>query len=235
MRHVLTLLTVLVLSTTVTVGCDKKKEGGDKAAPAPDKTAEKAGVEKAGVEKGAEASFKCDEKNAITISGTESVDKSLKLTAPFELKKTVGWLSGMQGAGKTTKHAYVGMANYDGFKLRKSFGFHAPSKPGEVLIQLDFSSEAKPAEIAVQKKVYAGLSVGPGEYKPGRDATKAFSVTVFNGAPNGHGVTSMATGKAVVTQATATHICGTLEAKNEKGLNVKGSFAVEIEKDMWAQ
>ena len=84
----------------------------------------------------------------------------------FELKKTLGFISGMRyNAKSTAKHAYVAFANYDvqlGF-----FAVDVPKEPGQIVIVISFKTENREMPLEQQMDAYAKMKVPTGTYPPG--------------------------------------------------------------------
>ncbi len=227
-------------STTVAVGvivvallaCKGQKPATEES------TRDEANTEQAGARDEQNPSG-CPGTNTVALSNLDAVNKKLVVPATISISKGIGWYQGMQGSGKTSKHAFVALASYDDVRLT-SWGLDMPKDEGKVAVQIDFSSEFQEATTDEQKKVYASLSVPPGDYPPGRMLPKTVDVIVYVGGVSGgysilSGDTSKFEGKGVLAKASDGELCGTFDITAPTGASAKGSFSVKVEKDLWAQ
>lgn len=218
----------LALCAALTLGlaasCGKKKADADG-----DQAGAKNNAAKAG-------GSPCSEKNELVFTPAEG--DGLKLDAPFTVKKTLGYISGMSYSGKSlAKLGYVVFANYEA-KIGM-YGVDLPQDPKEVALVVSFKTKSEDVEMEKQQELYKSMKVPTGEYaKPGwMDVEQIFQVGYLVGGSNSIPTLSMpeAKGKATLTVSTPEWICGSLDFTSPKGSTVKGTFAVKVEKDMWAK
>lgn len=218
----------LALCAALTLGlatsCGKKKSDADG-----DKTGAKNNAAKAG-------GSPCSEKSELVFTPAEG--DGLKLDAPFTVKKTLGYISGMSYSGKSlAKLGYVVFANFEA-KIGM-YGVDLPQDPKEVALVVSFKNKSEDVEMEKQQELYKSMKVPTGEYaKPGwMDVEQVFQVGYLMGGSNSIPTLSMpeSKGKATLTVSTNEWICGSIDFTSPKGSTVKGTFAVKVEKDMWAK
>jgi hypothetical protein len=225
-RSSLSLALCAVLSLGLVASCGKKKSD---AKGEGDKSGAQNNAGKAG-------GSPCSEKTELVFTPAEG--DGLKLDAPFTVKKTLGYISGMSYSGKSlAKLGYVVFANFEA-KIGM-YGLDMPKDPKEVALVVSFKNKSEDVEMEKQQELYKSMKVPAGEYaKPGwMDVEQIFQVSYFVGGSNSGPTLSMseAKGKATLTVSTPEWICGSIDFTSPKGSTVKGTFAVKVEKDMWAK
>ena len=225
-RSSLYLVLCFALSLGLAASCGKKKSDakGDG-----DKSGAKNNAAKAG-------GSPCSEKTELVFTPAEG--DGLKLEAPFALKKSLGYLSGMRYNDKATaKLGYVVFANYEA--TLGPYGVDLPKDPKEVALVVSFKSKSEDTAFEKQEEAYKAMKVPTGEYaKAGwMDPEQIFQVGYFVGGSNSGPTLSMpeAKGKATLSVSSPEWICGSIDFTSPKGSTVKGTFAVKVEKDMWAK
>jgi hypothetical protein len=153
----------------------------------------------------------------------------------FELKKTLGFISGMRyNARSTAKHVYVAFANYDaelGF-----FAVDVPKEPGQIVIVISFKTENRAMPLNQQMDAYAKMKVPTGTYPPGwMIEGRCFQVNYFVGGQEGGPSISGqgASGSATLTTSTSDRVSGRIDFTSPGGSTIRGTFNVRIEKDLW--
>jgi len=219
-----TLLILLcgTLTLGLTVSCGKKKS--DDGAGKKDGAAAKTG------------GSPCQETTSLEFTPAEG--DGLKLDAPFAVKKSLGYISGMRYNDKAlAKLGYVVFGNYEA-KLGP-YGVDLPQDPKHVALVVSFKSKSEEVAFEKQEELYKTMKVPTGEYaKAGwMDPEPIFQVGYFVGGSNSGPTLSMqeSKGRATITVATPEWICGSIDFTSPKGSRVKGTFAVKVEKDMWAK
>jgi hypothetical protein len=197
-------------------GCGKGDKGGDK----------KKGKTTSG-------SSECDETNDLKIVFGEKESPGLA-AGPLEVKKTLGYISGMGQSKTVAKYAHVAVSNTADMKLGP-YGALPPKNPGEVVLIVAFKTKNVPTELPQQRDNYNKLSVAPGTYKPGwMEMTRSFQVSAFlGGKGSGPALSGTGSGVATLTKSTPTRLCGSINMTTRAGSSIKGTFNVPIEMDLW--
>lgn len=172
------------------------------------------------------------ETNNITAVFSQSEQYS---PGAFELKKTLGFISGMRyNAKSTAKHAYVAFANYDA--QLGLFAVDVPREPGQIVIIISFKTGNRLVPLEKQMDIYNNLTVPVGDYPAGwMTEGRCFQVHYFVGGQEGGPSISGpgARGTATLTTSTPERISGSIDFTSPGGSTIKGTFNVEIEKDLW--
>lgn len=162
-------------------------------------------------------------------------DKELHNPGAFELKKSLGFISGMRYNGKSTaKLAYVVFANYEA--QLGSYSVEPPKEAGQIAILVSFKTENKEIPFSQQMEEYAKMKVPIGDFEPSwMGEGKSFQVTYFVGGQSGGPAMSGtgASGTASLTVSTPEKVSGSINFTSVNGSTIKGTFNVKIIKDLW--
>jgi hypothetical protein len=201
------------------IACGKKK-GGEKSG--------KSGTA------ASDPTARCKEKNQIQIQVKEG--ERVKLDKPFELKKSLAFLTGQWINGKAVaRRVSVAMANYEDLAMGRYMTTY-PDKPGQVLIVLSMQGKAKEVPFEKQKEEYKKRPLPTGEFTAAPNwMDKHLHIAVFRGEKKGIGnsFVGRGKGKAVITHISRKAVCGTVDYESAKGSTVKASFALPIQGDLW--
>jgi hypothetical protein len=177
---------------------------------------------------------KTESKAASEISVIFS-DKEEYKPGAFELKKAMGFISGMRyNAEATAKLAYVVFANYDA--QIGIYGLDMPKEAGQIVIEVAFKTENKVTSMQEQMEEYAKMKVPTGDFQPAwMGDSKCFQVTYYvGGESGGMGMSGTgASGTATLTTSTPEKLIGSIDFTSVNGSTIKGTFNVKVEKDMW--
>jgi len=164
-------------------------------------------------------------------------DKEQYNPGAFELKKALGFISGMRyNAESTAKLAYVVFANYEA--QLGLYGVEMPKEAGQIAIVVSFKTDNKAIPMQQQMEEYAKMQVPTGTFQPSwMGDGKSFQVTYFvGGQSDGPGISGDgASGTATLTISTTEKLSGSIDFTSVNGSTIKGTFNVKVEKDLWKE
>ena len=164
-------------------------------------------------------------------------DKEQYNPGAFELKKSLGFISGMRyNAESTAKLAYVVFANYEA--QLGLYGVEMPKEAGQIAIVISFKTENKAIPMQQQMEEYAKMQVPTGSFQPSwMGEGKSFQVSYFVGGQNdGPGISGDgSSGTAALTTSTPEKLSGSIDFTSANGSTIKGTFNVKVEKDLWKE
>lgn len=189
---------------------------------------------KAGNEDSPESKTKGRSKETNEI-GVVFSDQELRNPGPFELKKTLAFISGMRYSdGSTAKLVYVVFANYEA--ELGLYSIELPQEPGQIAILVSFKSENVEVPLEQQMDEYTKIKVETGIYEPTWMGTsKGFQVVYFlGGESDGDSISDQgASGTATLTISTSEKVGGSIDFTSPNGSTIKGVFNAKIDKDLW--
>lgn len=172
------------------------------------------------------------EKNILNVEFSNMEQYS---PGTFELKKTLGYISGMRyNAKSTAKLVYIAFANYD--PTLGPYSVNVPKEPGQIVIVLSFKTENKEIPLEQQMDEYAKMAVPTGTYEPAwMGEGQCFQVYYFVGGEEGGPPISDqgASGTATLTTSTPKQVSGRIDFRSPNGTTIKGTFNVKITKELW--
>jgi hypothetical protein len=164
-------------------------------------------------------------------------DKEEYKPGAFELKKALGFISGMRyNAEATAKLAYVVFANYEA--QLGLYDVDRPKEAGQIAIVVSFKTDNKEIPMQQQMEEYAKMQVPTGAFQPSwMGDAKSFQVTYFvGGESSGPALSGTgASGTATLTTSTPDKLSGSIDFTSPNGSTIKGTFNVKVEKDMWKE
>ena len=164
-------------------------------------------------------------------------DKEQYNPGAFELKKALGFISGMRyNAESTAKLAYVVFANYEA--RLGLYGVDMPKEAGQIAIVVAFKTDNKAIPMQQQMEEYAKMEVPTGTFQPTwMGEGKSFQVSYFvGGEDGGPGISGDgASGTATLTTSTPGKLSGSIDFTSVNGSTIKGTFNVKVEKDLWKE
>jgi hypothetical protein len=179
--------------------------------------------------------LRCKEVNRVVLSLAEA--EAVKLPGAFRSTHQLAYLMGMRMNDRTTsKHGHVILANY-AVKLG-DYGMVPPEAAGQVALQLAFKTDDQVVAHEQSLAAYQKLALRAGTFPPAWMSDKqSVAVSLFLGGSPGGKVLTMGrpTGTATLTHASAAGLCGAVDVTTRAGSTVKGSFAVRLERDLWAR
>jgi hypothetical protein len=162
-------------------------------------------------------------------------DKEEYKPGAFELKKAFGFIAGMRyNAKSTAKHAYLVLANYEA--RLGPYTVELPKEIGQTVILVSFKTENKEIPFNQQMEEYAKMEVPTGTFQPAwMGEGKSFQVSYFVGGQSGGPAISGegASGTATLTTSTPETLSGSIDFTSVNGSTIKGTFNVEVKKDLW--
>ena len=190
-----------------------------------------------GKEDSAESAVSQTEDKAANEISVVFSDKEEYTPGAFELKKTIGFISGMRyNAESTAKLAYVVLANYDA--QLGAYGVEPPKEAGQIAIVLAFKTDSKVIPFQQQMEEYAKMEVPTGTYQPSwMGEGKSVQVSYFVGGQSGGPAMSVdgASGTATLATSTPEKLSGSIDFTSANGSTIKGTFNVKVEKDLWKE
>lgn len=164
-------------------------------------------------------------------------DKEQYNPGAFELKKALGFISGMRyNAESTAKLAYVVFANYEA--RLGLYDVEMPKEAGQIAIVVAFKTDNKTIPMQQQMEEYAKMEVPTGTFQPSwMGEGKSFQVSyLVGGESSGQGISDEgASGTATLTTSTPEKLSGSIDFTSVNGSTIKGIFTVKVEKDLWKE
>lgn len=154
----------------------------------------------------------CTETNQVAFTFAAGTTSPLP-AAGFQLASSLAFArADAAGTGTTTTIVFGNYAVRDTFGPSSTVSYNPPAQAGEAALSLVFAT-AQP--------------LAAGDYPAGAQTPGAFDVRLELG-----GVANLSTfsdqGKATITVATATQLCGSFETHDDAGATVKGSFNLPL-------